>query len=148
MISRVVTFCVLVALIGATRPVAADPGSNQGCCAAGLPPRPAPVAGVPGPAVPPPRKTHQRAGTVLLIIGGTLAVTSAYFFVHAHQHRNDLNPDISIADDAIGALIGLTSLASLTVGFVFLVPNDWGAVPASHPRIGLVPRGAALRFAF
>ena len=131
MISRVVATCVLVATVGAHRPAAADTPLNGA-----------------GGSTPQPAVAHPRAGKALLIIGGVLALTSAYLLVDAKRHQNDLNPDESIFDSGWGQITGFTSMLTLGLGIGLSIPIDWGAAPSSHPRIGLGPRGATVRFTF
>jgi hypothetical protein len=124
--------------------------------------RPA-IADGPGPVTPPAsavptssgsRAIAPRAGVALLIVGGVLGVVSSFLLVRAHQERNDLNSDESLADGAYGTLMALPALASLTVGAFLLIPSDASSNSNSpnnlnsHPRFVQLPRGLTMRFRF
>ena len=137
MASRLVAPLVLAALVAAARPASAD---IQGPIAPITPLAPAPAAG-----------GARRVGLVLTIVGGVLVVASAFLLVRGYQHRNDLNPDASIAETGYGVLLGVPSLLTLAVGVALLAPNDAGSAPSSpngHSQLVQLPRGLALRFTF
>jgi hypothetical protein len=136
---RLVTVIALIALLAASRPAIADNPGPAGPIA--------PSAAAPGGG----RSVARRVGLVLTIVGGILAVGSAYLMVRGYQHRNDLNPDASIADTGYGLVIGVPALLTALVGVALLVPNDTASgrnSPNVTPRLAELPRGLALRFAF
>jgi hypothetical protein len=129
-IFRLVASVILLAIVVANRPAVAEP------------------ALVPAPAPPTqPAGAHRRAGKVLFIVAAVLAGASTYLLVQAHGERNDLNPDAGIADTGYGAILGLSALATATVGLVLWLPDDPRANQGSTHMV-LAPRGAALRFTF
>lgn len=130
-ISRLVASVLLLAVVDANSPAVAAP------------------APVPAPAPPAqPMGAHRRAGGVVLIVAAVLAVASTYLLVRAHGERNDLNPDGGLADTAYGTVLGLSALATATVGLVLWLPDDPRASQVGHPHMVLAPHGAALRFTF
>jgi hypothetical protein len=139
MASRRVALLALAALVAAARPAIAD---DQG------PHAPAPpIAQAPAAA----GRVAPRVGLALTIVGGVLTLASAYLVVRGYQHRNDLNPDASIAETGYGVVIGVPSLLLTVVGVALLVPDDAGAGangPNTNPRFAGLPRGLALRFTF
>jgi hypothetical protein len=136
MLSRRVALVALAALVAAARPAIADD------LAANAPAAPIAPAAVGRGGVAP------RVGMALTIVGGVLTLASVYLVVRGYQHRNDLNPDASIAETGYGVVIGVPSLLTTVVGVALLIPDDAGSGPSSHPRFAELPRGLALRFTF
>ncbi len=137
--SRLVALGALAALFAASHPAIAD---NHGPAGPTAPLAAAPAGG---------GSVARRIGLVLTIVGGTLVLASAYLLVLGHQHRNDLNPDGSIAATGYGLVIGVPSLLTTMVGVALLAPNDAGSGPNTpnvNRRFAELPRGLTLRFAF
>jgi hypothetical protein len=131
LVASVLLLAVVVAILGANRPAVAEPV---------LVPAPAPPTQ--------PTGAHRRAGGVLFIVAAVVAATSTFLLVRAYGERNDLNPDGGIADTAYGGILGLSALATATVGLVLWLPDDPRANQVSPPHMVLAPRGAALRLTF